>query len=146
MSCKGCKEKDLRCATNYAPCIMYEETLPEWSSLKGEQCVNIEETTKELYEEVGKLRDEVILELEDCDVLKFPRDVKGKTKVKEALPLMVEAICNISGEPQKILLDELNECLDWKGLKKEDNCGNEIKPQGICEIIQRLIDEIDALK
>jgi hypothetical protein len=146
MGCAGCKEKNNRCATNYAQCILYELGLPEWSVNKTNECLNLEDTTKELYEETNKIKQEIQLELTNCDVLTFPKDNKGKTKIKEAMPLIVEAVCNLSQEPKKILLDELTECLNWKKLKKIDSCGKEIKPDTICAIFQRLIDEIDALK
>ena len=50
------------CTKVYSPCVQYELDIPEFSTLsKDTPCVSIEETTKDLYEHVGDIKEEIDL-------------------------------------------------------------------------------------
>lgn len=69
-----CSEK------NYATCIYYELELPEFSEL-GE-CVTLEETTDELYDLVGEIKEDIDLTLLGNNCLTYS-DKKPKTVILE---------------------------------------------------------------
>lgn len=71
----GCEGKiKTRCGKKqYSSCILYELELPEFSELTD--CVTIEETTEELYNLVGGIKDDLnLVELEVCEGLTLPTE------------------------------------------------------------------------
>ena len=77
------------CLMNYAACIHYEGTVPEFSDLADSECITIEETTQDIYGLLTEIREEIDLTEMGTDCMAFP--VK---KVKDVLLVMEETICN----------------------------------------------------
>lgn len=58
----GCGKYDISSTCGdryYATCTFYQTELPEWSELKDQNCVTIEETTEELYKAVTEIKDQL---------------------------------------------------------------------------------------
>lgn len=136
----GCPEGVRLYATN----VMYQTELPEWSYLKDEKCVVTEDTTTELYNEIDKLRSDITKD-ELCDKVDYVVDDDGIVSYREGVLKNSLAICELFSEItnsyEETLVQDLS-CLDWKTLKVEDNCGQEIVPKNLCEALQRIIDKI----
>ena len=61
MSCINKVKNTCGSNQNYAICTKYEGTVPDWSELVDEDCIVLEETTQELYDEVTKLKEQTDL-------------------------------------------------------------------------------------
>ena len=70
------KKNKHACGTkNYATCIEYQGNLPEFSLL--EDCVDLEETTEELYTLIGDIKEEIdVTGVTSCEVLPTEKTVK----------------------------------------------------------------------
>jgi hypothetical protein len=70
------KKNKHACGTkNYATCIEYQGTLPEFSVL--EDCVDLEETTEELYTLIGEIKEEIyVTAVTSCETLPVEKTVK----------------------------------------------------------------------
>lgn len=106
---KECKDKiKSTCgSTTYATCVQYETELPTFSAIIG--CPTIEETTEELYLEVGKIKDNNDLTSLGEKCLTYVKE-DGKNIVKNVLLEYETQIC--------ILKEELED----------------FKTKGICEL------------
>ena len=83
-------------STNYATCISYETELPPFSELTD--CVDLDQTTTELYNLVGEIKEETDLsELGDA-CLEYLLDENDKIVVKNVLLKFEEEICNLKEE------------------------------------------------
>jgi hypothetical protein len=78
---------------NYATCISYETELPTFSELGG--CVSIEETTEELYNLVGEIKEEIDLSELGEKCLEYITDENNKVVVKNVLLKFEEKICEL---------------------------------------------------
>lgn len=134
----GCNKIKNNCLDKfYATCVYYELSLPNISSL--EDCVTIEETTKELYDFVVEIKEVINLntlisnysEYEDlfiAQILKAQED-----KIVE-LQEKVETL-----ENQNLCDQDIDGCnLNLEGLV--DVCGEQ--PQTVRELLQILINQI----
>jgi hypothetical protein len=84
------------CGTkNYASCIEYQTDLPEFSEL---ECPSIEETTEELYNLVGEIKEETDLSELGERCLEYLLDENDKIIVKNVLLKFEEEICNLKEE------------------------------------------------
>ena len=144
--------KDCDCpdgVTLFAKNVLYQTELPEWSTLGEHRCVTVEKTTKELYEEVSKLREP--LDINDiCDKVKYTVDSAGKVSTANAVKKHSEAICELYELSQQKYEGAISvdlDCIDWKKMKVMDECNplKEIKPKTLCEAIQRIVDALDPL-
>ena len=79
-------------------CTMYEGELPNWSELNEEICVTIEETTEELYNLVGEIKEETDLSELGEKCLEYLLDENDKIVVKNVLLKFEEEICNLKEE------------------------------------------------
>lgn len=86
MSCQG-KTKSRCGKKQYSACIFYEKDLPDFSELQD--CVTIEETTEELYNLVGEIKEELDLSTLDNECLTFPSIVN----LKSVLQLLITTMC-----------------------------------------------------
>lgn len=127
------------CGTkNFASCIDYQTELPEFSEL---ECPSIEETTEELYDLVGEIKEETDLSELGEKCLEYLLDENDKIVVKNVLLKFEEKICELS---EKVNLLEnrplcempLGDCVDTKCLV--DSCENPITTWG--QLVQILID------
>ena len=79
--------------TNYATCISYESVLPEFSELTD--CVDLDQTTTELYSLVGEIKEEIDLSELGNKCLEYVETDEGKIVVKNVLLKFEEKICEL---------------------------------------------------
>ena len=114
-----------------AACVDYDEIVNEDSSLKDESCLSIEDTTKDIYEQLGAIKTQIDLSDLGKKCLEYVEDEDGKIIVKNALLKMEEEICNLKqalADNAKTSLCDLKiaDCgIDLKCLEL-DPCNNEI--------------------
>ncbi len=130
-----------------ARCTFYELDLPAWSSLLTEDCVTIEETTKELYDEVTAIKDFLDFDnlTEDCITYTYA-DVDSK-KLSEVINPITEELCALKATLENQALDSIcnvpltacnidTECLD-------DVCNTGLNTIG--DLLQAMITKICAI-
>ena len=131
-------------STNYATCISYETELPPFSELTD--CVDLDQTTEELYSLVGEIKEETDLsELGDA-CLEYLLDENDKIVVKNVLLKFEEKICEL--EEKINLLETTDICnksivscsLDFGDLV--DTCGNQ--PTTLAETLQLILDTLNT--
>lgn len=125
-------------------CVFYDLDLPEFSKLNIlNDCITIEETTEELYENQEKILDSidlVKLGKECIDYSEFQEN--DSLKVKEAFLTFEKEICELKNKKNE------NSCcidlskIDFKCLS--DPCNNIIDSQ--LKLIQALIDKVCNLE
>ena len=139
----GCRNNKIKCncgTRQNARCVYYDGYLPKYSKL-DEDCVNIEETTEELYENQEKILDSidlVKLGKECIDYSEFQEN--DSLKVKEAFLTFEKEICELKGKINSNSNDSLE--LDFKCLTNP--CNNEIN--SLRDLLQVLINEVCNLK
>lgn len=141
----GCRDNKIKCncgTHQNARCVYYDAYLPKYSKL-DEDCVNINETTEELYENQEKILDSIdLVKLgKKCiDYSEFQED--DSLKVNEAFLTFEKEICELKNKKNddsySIDLDKI----DFKCLS--DPCNNEIT--SLENLIQVLINEVCNLK
>ena len=141
----GCRNNKIKCncgTRQNARCVYYDGYLPKYSKL-DEDCVNIEETTEELYENQEKILDSidlVKLGKECIDYSEFQET--NILKVNEALLTIEKEICNL-----KKNIDDDNSSLELDFKCLVDPCSNitslnqllQIMIYKICNLEQRII-------
>ena len=138
-----CRNNKIKCncgTRQNARCVYYDAYLPKYSKL-DEDCVNIDETTTELYENQEKILDSIdLVELgKKCiDYSEFQED--DSLKVKEAFLTFESEICELKSKISSNSDDSLE--LDFKCL--QDPCNHTISD--LKTLLQVLIDEICKLK
>ena len=86
----SCQEKvKPRCKKVYSACVVYEKELPEFSTL--DECVTIEETTEELYELVGDVREQIDLSTLESECLTLPTELNVNTMFQH----LITTICSM---------------------------------------------------
>lgn len=91
----GNKIKNTCGEKTYATCTYYETLVPEFSSLTGQDCNTIEETTEDTYTLIGEIKDEIDLSGLDggtCELV-YDLDLNDKVVVKNVLKKYEEEIC-----------------------------------------------------
>ena len=106
------------CEENFAQCIRYELELPDFSKI-DKTCVNLEDTTKDIYEILAEIKEEI------------PEDLTDKIEQLE------EQIAQII-ENQNICNYDITGCVDTSGLT--DTCDNPITTLG--QLLNFLKDNI----
>lgn len=140
MGCRDNKPKYNCGSKQNATCVFYDKELPKFSEL--EDCVTLEETTQELYENTQNILDNI--DLEDLgktciDYSEFQED--KNLKVKEAFLTLEKEICELKN------IDFSNGGIDVSKLDLKcltDPCNNVISTEQ--QLIQILINEICILK
>ncbi len=135
----GSKIKHTCAEKNYATCIYYELEVPDFSSLVGEDCITLEETTEDMYTLIGDIKSEIDLSAlgQDC----ITHGVNPKT-VKNVLLKYEQEICDLKDrvntlETTAICDMNITEC----GLTLPDNpCGGTFSTLG--ELLGYLLDNI----
>lgn len=95
---------------SFAPCIRYEKELPDFTNIT-KSCVNIEDTTEDIYDIIGDLKQEIPENLQDrLELL--------EEKVSELENQFEQDICNRN----------INGCVDTSSLS--DPCGDPIVTYG----------------
>lgn len=128
-----------------AECVSYETDLPESSSLFGDDCLSIEDTTTDLYSRTETLIDEIDLSELGLDCLTYVQE-GGKTIVKNVLIKYEEEICTLRQEVEdlksRVICDiPLTDCnLSYGTLI--DSCG--AQPSTLKDLLQVLINQHQA--
>ena len=140
-----CRNNKIKCncgTRQNARCVYYDAYLPKYSKL-DEDCVSIDETTEELYENQEKILDSIdLVKLgKKCiDYSEFQEE--DSLKVNEAFLTFEKEICELKNKKNddsySIDLDKI----DFKCLS--DPCNNEIT--SLENLIQVLINEVCNLK
>lgn len=94
-SCQSKVKQTCTGSVQYALCTIYETDLPEFSEL---ECPSIEETTEELYNLVGEIKEETDLSELGDRCLEYVETEEGKLIVKNILLKFEEEICNLKEE------------------------------------------------
>lgn len=136
-NCRGCGKDDSGCVYVNATCVRYNTELPEWSVI--ESCSNIEETTKELYDEVTVLREPLTM---SCDKIDYNRELDGRVKMPNAIKGIEESLCSLLSQKEETIvnifnLDITQIGLDFKCLQTP--CGDEITT--LKDLLQSLINK-----
>ena len=138
----GCRNNKIKCncgTRQNARCVYYDGYLPKYSKL-DEDCVNIEETTEELYENQERILDSIdLIKLgKECiDYSEFKET--NILKVNEALLTIEKEICNL-----KKNIDDDNSSLELDFKCLVDPCNNNIT--SLNQLLQRMIDKICNLE
>ena len=146
MKKQSCQSKVKHTCTGsiqYALCTQYETDLPEFSEL---ECPSIEETTEELYNLVGEIKEETDLSELGEKCLEYLLDENDKIVVKNVLLKFEEEICEL--EEKINLLETTDICnksivscsLDFGDLV--DTCGNQ--PTTLAETLQLILDSLNT--
>ena len=141
----GCRNNKIKCncgTRQNARCVYYDGYLPKYSKL-DEDCVNIEETTEELYENQEKILDSidlVKLGKECIDYSEFQEN--DSLKVKEAFLTFEKEICELKNKKNEDSYSIDLDKIDFKCLS--DPCNNVIDSQ--LKLIQALIDKVCNLE
>lgn len=135
----GSKIKHTCAEKNYATCIYYELEVPTFSSLVAQDCVTLEETTKDQYEILGDIKSEIDLSALGEACIEY--DVDPKT-VKSVLLQYEQEICDLKDrvntlETTAICDMDITNC----DLTLPDNpCGGTFSTLG--ELLAYLVDNI----
>lgn len=139
MSCRG-KIKQTCGVKVFAACVSYEKEVPSYSPLHEEGCLTIEETTEDLYNQVGILREEInISELGQLCLTYVP--VGQVAKVKDVLIKYEQEICDLKEKVKTLQetaicnMDITNCGLDLSGIN--DQCENPV--QTLADLLQYFI-------
>ena len=135
MNCHN-KIKHTCSSTNYSTCIHYEGSVNTNSELVNETCLDIEQTTQDIYNQLENLDLSALGEL--C--LSYVQE-NNKNIVKNVLLKFEEEICNLKEELETVKnrpLCEmpLGDCVDTKCLV--DACSENISTVG--QLLQALVD------
>lgn len=139
----SCTKINQKCGTpTYAPCVIYEKTVPTYSLLSAESCINIEQTTEDTYKEITDLREQTELSALGSNCLTYVKDAENRVVVKNVLLKYEEEICTLKQQITNInqtsICDrDISSCIDTTGLT--DPCGDPINTFG--QIIQFLTDK-----
>lgn len=98
-SCQSKLKHTCTGSIQYALCTAYETDLPEFSEL---ECPSIEETTEELYNLVGEIKEETDLSELGEKCLEYLLDKNDKIVVKNVLLKFEEEICNLKEELETV--------------------------------------------
>ena len=124
-----------------ARCVLYEGYIPNYSKLLDEDCITLEETTEELYQNQEKILNSIDLTKlgKECiDYSEFQED--DSLKVNEALLTIEKEICNL----KKITDDNDDSSLELDFKCLVDPCNNTIT--SLNQLLQIMIDKICNLK
>jgi hypothetical protein len=137
-SCTGSK--------TYAACAQFEGDVNEDSALVDETCLSLEETTQDLYDQVGAIKNNQDLSDLGNACLEYVEDEDGKIIVKNVLIKLEEEICSLKERIN--LLETVDVCnqnivpcsLDFGDLV--DTCGNQ--PTTLSETLQLILDSLNT--
>ena len=135
MNCHN-KIKHTCSSVNYSTCIHYESSVNADSELVNETCLDLEQTTQDIYNQLENLDLSALGEL--C--LSYVQE-NNKNIVKNVLLKFEEEICNLKEELETVKnrpLCEmpLGDCVDTKCLV--DACNENISTVG--QLLQALVD------
>lgn len=142
MSCCG-NNKKYNCGgiKHNASCVFYDGCLPDYSELKKEDCVTVEETVCELYTNQDLILQSIDTEELDNGCIDYPTvEINGEDVIRviDVLNEHQKLLCNIPTSESTLDLSGLNlKCLS-------DDCNSDVK--SLTQVLQLIIDEICLLK
>lgn len=92
MSCTGTKISNMCGVKSYAVCTFYEGSIPSFSSLVQEECVNIQEVSEDLYGIIETMKEESNLESLSDGCITYP---SGTITIAQAFQSQQNKICNL---------------------------------------------------
>lgn len=128
-------------STNYATCIQYESSVNTDSELVNETCLDLEQTTQDIYNQLENLDLSALGEL--C--LSYTT-ISGKNIVKNVLLKFEEKICELENRVEEletvdICNQSITSCnLDFGDLV--DACGNQ--PTTLAETLQLILTQLNT--
>ena len=140
MNCHN-KTKHTCSSVNYSTCIQYESSVNTDSQYDENDCLSIEETTLDIYNQLENLDLSALGEL--C--LEYTQ-ASGKNIVKNVLLKFEEKICELENRVEEletvdICNQSITSCnLDFGDLV--DACGN--KPTTLAETLQLILDNLNT--
>lgn len=144
-ACRTNKRKhSCGCTKQNAICVYYDGYLPEYSKLKEEGCVTLEETTEELYTKQEEILNDIDLKDigKSCIDFRPYQEKVDKLNVKEAIKGLEAEICNLKnckgGDLSNFDISKIDpKCLD-------DKCNKSIN--SLETLLQKIIDELCNIK
>lgn len=126
----------------YATCVFYQTDLPEWSELVEQNCVTIEETTEELYNEIDKLKDSLDTSELGNDCIDYTTNDDGDILIKDVLLVFEEKICDLESKSEGAGSPGSQFCsnLDFGDLIDPNDCDG--KPTTWCEFAQFILNKL----
>lgn len=131
---KTCNNKIKHTCTGsrtFAVCTQYEGTVNEDSALVDESCLSVEETTQDIYDQIGAIKNNQDLSELGEKCLTYVEDEDGKIIVKNVLLKMEDEICALKTQietlEKRTICDlKISDCnIDLKCLE-EDECNQTI--------------------
>ena len=144
----GCNNKIKQTCTGsrtFASCTQYEGDVNEDSALVDETCLSLEETTQDIYDQIGAIKNSQDLSALGEQCLTYVEDEDGKIIVKNVLLKMEEEICSLKTQietlEKRTICDlKISDCnIDLKCLE-EDECNQTIVT--LADWIQAVTDKI----
>ena len=142
---KNCGNKIKHTCTekNYATCIYYELEVPTFSSLVGEDCITLEETTEDTYNILGDILNDIDMSELGDNCIDYAPSRQG-LKVKEVILQLEQEICDLKDrvntlETTAICDINITNCgIDLSGIN--NNCSSQVTTLG--ELLTYLVDNI----
>lgn len=146
MNCKN-KTKYTCASTSYATCTMAEVTPNIQSELSGEDCLDINQTTQDIYSQIESILDQSDLSGlgQNCD-LNYTLE-EGKLFIKNALLAQEAEICSLRNRVQELeTIDICNKSIvdcnfDFGTLTDQCNA----QPATMGAVIQVILDKLNTL-
>jgi hypothetical protein len=127
----------------YAPCVKYEGLVNTQSPLKEEDCLNLDQTTSDIYTQIEDILNDLNLTSLGNNCLNYTLE-ESKLKIKNVLLKYEEEICNLKEEVDTLKtiavcdLDITSCNLEFNGLV--DACGE--TPTKLGEVLNLIFSKI----
>jgi hypothetical protein len=127
----------------YATCVRYEGTVNSQSSLNNDSCLDLGQTTLDIYTQIGSILDDMSTANLGDRCLNYTLE-NAKLKIKNVLIKHEEEICDLKEEINTLKTTavcdlDITDCnLDFNGLV--DACGN--TPTKLGEVLNLIFSKI----
>ena len=139
----GNKIKHTCAEKNYATCIYYELEVPTFSSLVGEDCITLEETTEDQYNILADILSDIDMSALGENCIDYPPSRQGLI-IKNVILQLEQEICDLKDrvetlETTAICDINITNCgIDLSGIN--NNCSSPVTTLG--ELLAYLVDNI----
>lgn len=125
-------------------CVKYEGEVNEDSALDSADCLNIHETTEDIYNQLEEIQDSINLEALGDTCITYVQEDENKLKVKEVLFALEKAVCDLQPEAAPDCNPIFDADITCIGLDLEcletDQCDNPITT--FKDLLQAMITQI----